>query len=76
MACGGTTCSIGVVYQIGPSLASSRRDRFALWLAALARFYDRYRQRQELAELSDHLLKDIGVSRDEALREAGEPFWR
>ena len=24
----------------------------------------------------DYLLKDIGVSREEAFREAGKPFWR
>ena len=43
-----------------------------LWLA-------RSRQRRhlgELAEWDDHLLKDIGVSRDAALREAAKPFWR
>jgi uncharacterized protein YjiS (DUF1127 family) len=31
---------------------------------------------QELAELNSHLLQDIGVSRDDALREAAKPFWR
>jgi uncharacterized protein YjiS (DUF1127 family) len=43
-----------------------------LWLA-------RNRQRRhlrELAEWDDHLLKDIGVSREAALREAAKPFWR
>jgi uncharacterized protein YjiS (DUF1127 family) len=43
-----------------------------LWLA-------RSRQRRhlgELAEWDDHLLKDIGVSREAALREAAKPFWR
>jgi uncharacterized protein YjiS (DUF1127 family) len=77
MACGSITCSpIGVVPQVGPSLPSPRHDRLALWFAALARMYDRHLQRQELAELSDHLLRDIGMSREEALREAREPFWR
>jgi uncharacterized protein YjiS (DUF1127 family) len=36
----------------------------------------RRRQLGELAELDDYLLKDIGVSREEALREAAKPFWR
>ena len=43
-----------------------------LWLA-------RSRQRRhlrELAEWDDYLLKDIGVSREAALREAAKPFWR
>ena len=34
------------------------------------------RQLDELAELNNYLLKDIGISRDEALREAAKPFWR
>ncbi|MDW4550299.1 DUF1127 domain-containing protein [Defluviimonas sp. D31] len=33
------------------------------------------RQRQALADLNDYLLKDIGVSADEARREAGRPAW-
>jgi uncharacterized protein YjiS (DUF1127 family) len=28
-----------------------------------------------LAERNDYLLKDIGVSQSEALREAEKPFW-
>ena len=33
------------------------------------------RQRRELEALSDHLLKDIGLSRVDAEREASRPFW-
>jgi uncharacterized protein YjiS (DUF1127 family) len=40
-----------------------------MWIA-------RPRQRRDLAELEDHLLRDIGVSRREALREAAKPFWK
>ena len=43
----------------------------ALWLA-------RSRQRRHLSELADwddHLLRDIGVSREAALLEAAKPFW-
>lgn len=32
-------------------------------------------QRAELSKLSDEMLKDIGISRLEALREASRPFW-
>jgi uncharacterized protein YjiS (DUF1127 family) len=32
---------------------------------------------REIAERNDfHLLKDIGVSQEEAFREADKPFWR
>jgi uncharacterized protein YjiS (DUF1127 family) len=33
------------------------------------------RQRKALRELSDHQLKDIGISRTDAIREAGRGFW-
>lgn len=38
-------------------------------------WYDVSRQRKQLMELDDRLLDDIGVSRDEALKEASRPFW-
>jgi uncharacterized protein YjiS (DUF1127 family) len=48
--------------------------------ATVKRWVTRSRQRwalYEIAERNDHhLLKDIGVSREEAFREAGKPFWR
>jgi uncharacterized protein YjiS (DUF1127 family) len=46
----------------------------------VARWIARSRQRRALREIAqrtdDHLLKDIGVSREEAFREADKPFWR
>jgi len=30
----------------------------------------------DLAELNDHLLNDVGLTREQAVREAGKPFWR
>jgi len=58
------------------SVSSSSIDA---WLRTLGFWIDRSRQRRqlgELAELNDYLLKDIGVSREEAMREAAKPFWR
>jgi uncharacterized protein YjiS (DUF1127 family) len=37
---------------------------------------ERSRQRQALAELDDHHLKDIGKTRQEAMAEASKPFWK
>ena len=36
----------------------------------------RRRQRLRLKDLDDRILKDIGISRAEADREARRPFWR
>ena len=48
-------------------------------LHALQFWMGRSRQRRqlgELAELNEYLLRDIGISREEAMREATKPFWR
>ncbi len=37
---------------------------------------ERARQRRALASLDDHLLRDVGLSRAEVVREARKPFWR
>jgi len=42
---------------------------FAFWIA-------RSRQRRELADLDDRMLKDIGASHAAAAREIAKPFWR
>ncbi|MBR0737569.1 DUF1127 domain-containing protein [Bradyrhizobium liaoningense] len=47
--------------------------RFLLWYAQCS---ERSRQRQALAELDDHFLKDIGKTRPEAMAEAAKPFWK
>jgi uncharacterized protein YjiS (DUF1127 family) len=41
-----------------------------------ARCSERSRQRQALAQLDDHDLKDIGMTRQQANAEAAKPFWR
>ena len=37
---------------------------------------ERARQRRALAGLDDQMLRDIGITRVEAAREAEKPFWR
>jgi uncharacterized protein YjiS (DUF1127 family) len=51
---------------------------FAFPWRELRRLRARQRSRRELRALADdpHLLKDIGVTRLEALEEADKPFWR
>ena len=59
------------------SLAHIRRrtTRRAGLLRRLSELLAVNRSRARLAVLDDHMLRDIGLSRDEALREADRPFW-
>jgi uncharacterized protein YjiS (DUF1127 family) len=52
--------------------AAVSRDLFDL----LMLWQERAVQRHALARLDEALLKDIGLSRAEAERETGKPFWR
>ncbi|MEE8445811.1 MAG: DUF1127 domain-containing protein [Alphaproteobacteria bacterium] len=36
---------------------------------------DRARQRRRLLELDDRMLRDIGVTRSDVVRESDKPFW-
>jgi uncharacterized protein YjiS (DUF1127 family) len=46
----------------------------AAWML-VSSWIERSRQRQALAALNDHELRDIGITRSEAVREAEKPFW-
>ncbi|MHC6224656.1 DUF1127 domain-containing protein [Pseudomonas sp. X10] len=41
----------------------------------LARWQQLYRQRQELASLSEETLRDLGLTRADVLQEVERPFW-
>jgi len=45
-------------------------------MQAIYRGLERSRQRRALGGLSDAMLRDIGRSRADVLREAEKPFWR
>ncbi len=45
-------------------------------LPTLVTWLSRRGERVELATLDDRQLRDIGITRDQALAEAGKPFWR
>ncbi len=39
-------------------------------------WHQRTIQRRQLAQLQDHILEDIGISKEQALAEASKPFWK
>jgi uncharacterized protein YjiS (DUF1127 family) len=39
-------------------------------------WFERTRQRRQLSELSDHMLKDIGLTRVDVEAELSKPFWQ
>jgi uncharacterized protein YjiS (DUF1127 family) len=45
-------------------------------MGLLRRWRERAHSRRRLYELDDHILRDIGLTRDALLREATRPFWR
>jgi uncharacterized protein YjiS (DUF1127 family) len=52
------------------------RTMLSRWAGVVAIWLDRRQGRQDLSELDDRLLADVGISREDALWEAGKPFWR
>ena len=50
-------------------------DWFADLSPGVSRLWHKRRERQRLAELDDHLLADIGVSREQAEQESRKWFW-
>ncbi|ESW73186.1 DUF1127 domain-containing protein [Mesorhizobium sp. C277A] len=58
--------------------ADRRPFPFVTWLQRrlLARWYDRHLQRLDLAEIDDHLLRDLGLTREDVRRECAKSFWQ
>ena len=55
--------------KAGDGFVTRLFDRLFSW-------QDRARQRRQLSELDDRLLRDIGISRTEVEHEMALPFWR
>jgi uncharacterized protein YjiS (DUF1127 family) len=45
-------------------------------MKTIRKWKERVRARHELAALGDRMLKDIGITRTDALAQAAKPFWK
>jgi uncharacterized protein YjiS (DUF1127 family) len=41
----------------------------------IKRWFQNYRTRRKLAEIPEHLLDDIGITKEQANKEIRRPFW-
>ena len=66
------------VTRPGPAMRAIHRTHDALnhIFAVLREWHGRSRDRAALAAFDDRMLRDIGVTRVDALYEINKPFWR
>jgi uncharacterized protein YjiS (DUF1127 family) len=57
------------------SSAVPRRNPITSWIHAVSIWFSRRRSYQDLASLDDHLLSDVGISREEVRRLGKPPWW-
>jgi uncharacterized protein YjiS (DUF1127 family) len=63
-------------WRMAAQLGHGPQGLAAIGVARLLHWHELARQRRALLALSDDMLKDIGITRVEAEREARRPFWR
>jgi uncharacterized protein YjiS (DUF1127 family) len=77
MSCSGTTCTTS--YEIAAAKPFGGFEwlwqRPSVWLAKFNRGCEQSHQHRQLLELSDRLLADIGLSREQAVEEACKSIW-
>jgi uncharacterized protein YjiS (DUF1127 family) len=61
---------------VGARLMRHSRDALQHTVATLREWHRRSRDRAALASFDDRMLRDIGVTRVDALYEINKPFWR
>jgi uncharacterized protein YjiS (DUF1127 family) len=71
-----TTMTAGAVATLGTALRSSPLLRFVVGTAhGFGPWAERRRQLRALAELDEHLLRDVGLSREDVERACSKSFW-
>ncbi len=78
MSCGSTTFTSTetIIPASNSAFVHQGAERLVRWIEAVSGIFCRRRQRQALLELEDHLLADIGLTREQAEQEARKPFWK
>lgn len=68
--------TIDTIVKAAPRVRRRRLGALVLYLVGRYDYaVERFRSRRALEELDDRLLRDIGVSRDEARQEYRRSFW-
>lgn len=67
--------TITVCVSNGSHARDDSARRFPSLWRRIARWYALTRQRQQLAQMSDAGLKDLGLSRADIYQESARPFW-
>jgi uncharacterized protein YjiS (DUF1127 family) len=67
------SCSVHQPIRASAGAAVLKTLRFG-WISAAIRWLEQRRQWQDLRELDDRLLADVGISPEEAFRKAGRPL--
>jgi uncharacterized protein YjiS (DUF1127 family) len=69
-----------MTFDLAWCLARRRLSGAALWprhaADLLLIWHERARQRRQLLSLSDHMLRDLGLTRADVMAESSKPFWR
>jgi uncharacterized protein YjiS (DUF1127 family) len=71
-----TTLARGTAAGVGTRVVRRSRDALQHATATLREWHRRRRDRATLAAFDDRLLRDIGITRVDALYEINKPFWR
>ena len=71
-----TTITVGTVARFDPACRPGSHHRLLRGAAQrLAGWAERRRQLRALSELNEHLLRDVGLSRDDVRRACVQTFW-
>jgi uncharacterized protein YjiS (DUF1127 family) len=76
MSCGSSTLSCSTESRMAIARPAIVVPSPFGWTRLIGRLHARWQQRQDLLDLDDRLLTDIGVTRRQAELEVHKPFWR